>query len=118
MELIYARRVESSQWVTTLTPLMEQNLQNETSRARSLHLLPSYGNRYEVLYMVDVVDEYAVGQLKEYDGKKCIEMFNEIAENKEGLKLADIFTKFFSKFIFETLRDQLGVISKHLKEEC
>ncbi|KAM3321692.1 hypothetical protein P3S67_002843 [Capsicum chacoense] len=48
MELIYTRRVESSQWVTTLTPLMEQKLQSETSRARSLHLLPSYGSRYEV----------------------------------------------------------------------
>jgi len=62
---------------------MEQKLQNETSRARSLHLLPSYGSRYEVLYMVDVIDEYAVGQLKEYDGKKLV------SATKEGLKLDD-----------------------------
>lgn len=47
--------------------------------------------------------------------KKCIEMFNEIAENKKGLKLSDIFTKALPK---ETLREQLGVTSKHLKEEC
>merc|ERR1712072_762584 len=38
---------------------------------------------YEVLYMVDPIDEYCVGQLKEYDGHKllCI--------TKEGLKLTD-----------------------------
>ncbi|PHT86500.1 hypothetical protein T459_08606 [Capsicum annuum] len=44
--------------------------------------------------------------------KKCVEMFNEIAETKEG-QLADIFTKALPK---ETLREQLGVISKQLKE--
>ncbi|PHT76317.1 hypothetical protein T459_19839 [Capsicum annuum] len=44
--------------------------------------------------------------------KKCIEMPNEIAETKEGLKLADIFTKTLPK---ETLCEQLGVTNKHLK---
>nr|XP_023903854.1 heat shock protein 83-like [Quercus suber]POE45950.1 heat shock protein 83 [Quercus suber] len=38
---------------------------------------------YEVLYMVDAIDEYAVGQLKEYDGKKLV------SATKEGLKLED-----------------------------
>lgn len=38
---------------------------------------------YEVLYMVDAIDEYAVSQLKEYDGKKLV------AATKEGLKLED-----------------------------
>merc|ERR1712157_165847 len=38
---------------------------------------------YEVLYMVDPIDEYAVQQLKEYDGKKLV------CCTKEGLELDD-----------------------------
>ncbi|KAK4365417.1 hypothetical protein RND71_016775 [Anisodus tanguticus] len=57
MELIYTRRVDSSQWVTTLTPLMEEKLQSETSRARSLQILPSHGSTYEVRgESIEVVD--------------------------------------------------------------
>merc|ERR1712028_103260 len=36
---------------------------------------------YEVLYMIDPIDEYATQQLKEYDGKKILNI------TKEGLKI-------------------------------
>ncbi|PHU22541.1 Heat shock protein 81-3, partial [Capsicum chinense] len=36
---------------------------------------------YEVLYMVDAIDEYSVGQLKEFESKKLV------SATKEGLKL-------------------------------
>merc|ERR1712139_619199 len=49
----------------------------------------------EVLYMVDAIDEYAIGQLKDYEGHKMvcitkeglkIECSEDEAERKEGLK--------------------------------
>lgn len=58
MESIYTRRVESNQWTTKLTPSREEQLQDQISRARSLQVLHSHGNTFEVrgesLEIVDV----------------------------------------------------------------
>merc|ERR1712054_658603 len=67
-------------------------------------------NGYEVLFMVDPIDEYCVGQLKEYDGHKLV------CITKEGLKLneSEIETKkkeeLKSKFdpLCSTMKEILG----------
>lgn len=38
---------------------------------------------FEVIFMVDAIDKYVIGQLKAYDGKKLV------SATKEGLKLED-----------------------------
>jgi len=62
---------------------------------------------YEVLYMIDPIDEYAMQQLKEYDGKKmtCI--------TKEGLKLDETEDEKKKK---EELRAQFENLCKVIKE--
>jgi molecular chaperone HtpG len=65
---------------------------------------------YEVIFMVDAIDEYAVGQLKEYDGKKLV------SATKEGLVLEETDDekkkKEEKKALFEplckTVKDILG----------
>jgi len=62
---------------------------------------------YEVLYMTDPIDEYAMQQLKEFDGKKmtCI--------TKEGLKLDETEDE---QKKFEELKSQLENLCKIVKE--
>jgi molecular chaperone HtpG len=62
---------------------------------------------YEVLYMVDPIDEYAVQQLKEYDGKKLVSC------TKEGLKLEETEEE---KKQAEELKAQTEVLCKLMKE--
>uniref|UniRef100_A0A0D6QY82 Histidine kinase/HSP90-like ATPase domain-containing protein n=1 Tax=Araucaria cunninghamii TaxID=56994 RepID=A0A0D6QY82_ARACU len=62
---------------------------------------------YEVLYMVDAIDEYAIGQLKEYDGKKLV------SATKEGLKLDETEDE---KKRREELKAQFEPLCKTVKE--
>ncbi|KAK9084444.1 hypothetical protein Scep_030915 [Stephania cephalantha] len=57
MDLIYTRRVECSQWLTRLTPCMEEKLQKESLKARSLDVrfLPGRAEvRGDSIYIVDI----------------------------------------------------------------
>lgn len=57
MEAFYSRRVESSQWLTILTPSKEEKLQKEMSIARSFQVLHLQGSMFEVRgESVDKVD--------------------------------------------------------------
>merc|ERR1739844_353385 len=62
---------------------------------------------YEVLYMVDPIDEYAVQQLKEFEGKKLI------SATKEGLKLEEDEEE---KKAFEEAKEKTEGLCKLMKE--
>merc|ERR1719498_1850694 len=62
---------------------------------------------YEVLYMFDPIDEYAVQQLKEFDGKKLL------SATKEGLDLADDEDE---KAAFEEAKTKTEPLCKLMKE--
>merc|ERR1712178_256614 len=62
---------------------------------------------YEVLFMVDPIDEYAVGQLKEYEGKKLI------SATKEGLEIAEDDDE---KKAFEEAKSKTEGLCKLMKE--
>jgi molecular chaperone HtpG len=59
---------------------------------------------YEVLYLVDPIDEYMVQQLKEFDGKKLINI------TKEKLDLGDI-----DKEIIEKQKEEFNTLTEYLK---
>ncbi|KAL8268631.1 hypothetical protein R6Q59_002429 [Mikania micrantha] len=58
MQLMYTRRVESSQWLTRLTPSMEEKLKTEILKAHSVQVLRSHGSKFEVRFgeSIDIVD--------------------------------------------------------------
>ena len=62
---------------------------------------------YEVLYLVDPIDEYAVQQLKEFDGKKLL------SATKEGLDLAEDDDE---KKAFEEAKSKSEGLCKLMKE--
>jgi len=62
---------------------------------------------FEVLFMVDPIDEYAIQQLKEYDGKKLVSV------TKEGLELEEDDDE---KKAFEQLKTDHEPLCKQIKE--
>merc|ERR1711970_869062 len=62
---------------------------------------------FEVLFMVDPIDEYCVQQLKEYDGKKLVSV------TKEGLKFEETEEE---KKAFEEIKADFEPLCKLMKE--
>merc|ERR1712151_909633 len=62
---------------------------------------------YEVLFLVDPIDEYAVQQLKEYEGKKLL------SATKEGLEMAEDEDE---KKAFEEAKEKAEGLCKLMKE--
>ena len=62
---------------------------------------------FEVLYLVDPIDEYMVQQLKEYDGKKLVSV------TKEGLELEEDEDE---KKAFEELKKEYEPLCKQIKD--
>lgn len=57
MELTYTRRADSNQWLTRLTPSMEEKLEKESLKVRPLQVLILAGSRFEVRGdSIEVVD--------------------------------------------------------------
>merc|ERR1712176_1483261 len=79
---------------------------------------------YEVLYMVDPIDEYAVQQLKEFDGKKLLSatkeglQMDEDEDEKKAFEEAKSRTEGLCKLVKEVLDDKVEkvVISNRLAD--
>lgn len=79
---------------------------------------------YEVLFMVDPIDEYAVQQLKDYDGKKLISAtkeglkMEESEDEKKAFEDAKAATEGLCKVIKEVLEDKVEkvVVSARLDD--
>jgi molecular chaperone HtpG len=68
---------------------------------------------YEVLFLVDPIDEYMVQQLKEFDGKKLLSItkdglkLEESEEEKKTFEELKLKTEDFCKVVKETLGDKI-----------
>merc|ERR1711999_50863 len=79
---------------------------------------------YEVLYMVDPIDEYAIQQLKEFDGKKLLSatkeglQIEEDEEEKKAFEEAKAKTEGLCKLMKEVMGDKVEkvVISNRLAD--
>merc|ERR1712238_378477 len=79
---------------------------------------------YEVLYMVDPIDEYAVQQLKEFDGKKLLSatkeglQLDEDEDDKKAFEEAKVKSEGLCKLMKEVLEDKVEkvVVSNRLAD--
>merc|ERR1712196_534715 len=79
---------------------------------------------YEVIYMVDPIDEYCVQQLKEYEGKKLISAtkeglkFEEDDDEKKAFEEAKNKTEGLCKLFKEVLDDKVVISNRLADSPC
>uniref|UniRef100_A0A6N2ML76 Histidine kinase/HSP90-like ATPase domain-containing protein n=1 Tax=Salix viminalis TaxID=40686 RepID=A0A6N2ML76_SALVM len=76
-------RYHSTKSGDELTSLKDYVTRMKEGQSDIFYITEAEEEGYEVLYMVDAIDEYAIGQLKEFEGKKLV------SATKEGLKLEE-----------------------------
>ncbi|KAL5700661.1 hypothetical protein ACHQM5_026081 [Ranunculus cassubicifolius] len=99
MELIYTRRVNSSQWVTQLSPSMEAKLQTEISKAESIgvEVMPSLdeGNIFDVGDETVDIDEWSCScKMWQINGLPCFHAVSVL--NWNGRNLYDYCLKYLT----------------------
>lgn len=103
MELMYTRRMDSNQWLTKLTPSLEDKLQNEMLKTHSLQVLLGLGSAFEVRGMgsfnvvnIDVWDCNCRGwQLNGFPCVHAVSVLQHIGRN-----LQDYCSKYYTTEAF------------------
>ncbi|XP_018475043.2 heat shock protein 90-3-like [Raphanus sativus] len=75
---------------------------------------------YEVLYMVDAIDEYAIGQHKEFEGKKLVSATKEglkLEESEEEKKRKEELKEKFEG-LYKVIKDVLGDMERIMKAQA
>lgn len=103
MELMYSRRMDSNQWLTKLTPSLEDKLQNEMLKTHSLQVLLGLGSSFEVrglgtfnVVNIDVWDCNCRGwQLNGFPCVHAVAVLQHVGRN-----LPDYCSKFYTTEAF------------------
>merc|ERR1711998_611621 len=106
-ELLMFHSTKSGDEQTSLKDYISRMPETQKAVETSPFIEKCKKRNYEVLFMVDPIDEYCVQQLKEYDGKKLVSV------TKEGLKFEESEEE---KKAWEELCADFEPLSKLMKE--
>merc|ERR1719284_1430364 len=121
-KLLRYHSTKSGEEMTSLDDYVSGESKRAVENSPFLEKLKKKG--YEVLFMVDPIDEYAVQQLKEFDGKKLLAAtkegldMNDDEEEKKKFEEAKAKTESLCKLMKEVLDDKVEkvVVSNRLAD--